>query len=291
MSKSRKFFVTYWEPRELMWDEKIMKYACKCDDHCSEEHDGRWHGHYYVYYKNSKTWNDIKKYYGNNCHVEVPKCNSAVIKYILGQGDHAESKSNIVEMGIPPCDNGRHMTFKEAVAMTNEEIDELPRLDALAVIKCQEKAAERKKVRLSEWHKDIKVTYITGPSGVGKSLKAKEILESEGVEEVSIVKYESTFYHGATDGKGAAIYDDFRDSHMKASEFINFIDYNTHKMNVKGGSITNNFNRIIITSVQRPEEIYRNMSDEPRQQWMRRIEVIDMWPEESSDDIFPIPSM
>lgn len=281
MSKTRKFFVTYWSPRELLWNEKTMKYACKCDDHCSEEHGGKWHGHAFFYYKTTRTWKEIKEYYGEDCHVEIPKSNSAVIKYILGKGEHAESKSNIVEMGTMPCDNGRHMTFREAVNMTNEEIDELPRLDALAVIKCQEKAAERKKVKLSEWHKDVKVTFITGPSGVGKSLKAKEILENEGVEEVSIVKYESTFYHGATDGKGAAIYDDFRDSHMKASEFINFIDYNTHKMNVKGGSITNNFNRIIITSVQKPEEIYKNMSDEPRQQWMRRIEVIDMWPEES----------
>lgn len=278
-TRSRKFFITYWTPKDIYWNEKIMKYAIKCDDHCSAEHNGKWHGHYFVYYKNVRTWNDIKKYYGNDAHVEIPKCNSAVIKYIKGEGEHSESKSNIVEMGQMPCDNGKHLTYAEAANMTNEEINELPIADGLMVRKIQKIENEQKKIKISEWHKDVKVTFITGPSGVGKSLKAKEILLNEGYDEMSEVKYESTFWHGVTDGKGVAVYDDFRDSHMKASEFINFIDYNTHKMNVKGGSVTNNFNRIIITSVQHPEDIYKNMSDEPRKQWMRRIEVIDMWPD------------
>ena len=80
-----------------------------------------------------------------------------------------------------------------------------------------------------------------------------------------------------------AIYDDFRDSHMKASEFIQFIDYNTHTLNVKGGYQHNKFNLIIITSVQRLTDIYQNCQGEPRTQWLRRIELINMYPEESQD--------
>ena len=49
-----------------------------------------------------------------------------------------------------------------------------------------------------------------------------------------------------------ALYDDFRDSHMKPSEFINFIDYNVHGLNIKNGEIQNNYKYIIITSVQDP---------------------------------------
>ena len=72
--------------------------------------------------------------------------------------------------------------------------------------------------------------------------------------------------------------DDFRDSHMKPSEFINFIDYNIHNLNVKGGSVRNLYSTIIITSVQRLDCIYLNMAnDEPRQQWERRIKVIDLY--------------
>lgn len=282
--KTRRYLVTYWQPKPLYWDPEIMRYACKCDDQCDEDHNGRWHGHYYVYFKNPRTWKVLKDYYGKDAHIEEVKVNSEAIKYVLGEGKHAEHKTNIEQMGDMPCDNGKHLTYKQAKELSEEEIDALPVMDALAVRKVQTIEESRKKVKLSEWHKDVEVTFITGPSGIGKSLKAKEILESEGVEEVSIVKYESTFYHGVTDGKGAAIYDDFRDSHMKASEFINFIDYNTHKMNVKGGSITNNFNRIVITSVQRPEKIYSNLGDEPRQQWLRRIKIINLWPPDADED-------
>ena len=76
---------------------------------------------------------------------------------------------------------------------------------------------------------------------------------------------------------------DFRDSHMSASEFINFIDYNKHYMNVKGGSVMNDYVLIIITSVQPIESIYANMPDEPRKQWIRRITNIVI--EDNDDEI------
>ena len=96
-----------------------------------------------------------------------------------------------------------------------------------------------------------------------------------------MVKHNNDFWDkkGVGDGRGAAIYDEFRDSHVKASEFINFIDYNRHYLNVKGGSQMNNFNRIIITSVQHPEHIYAGIADEePRKQWLRRMNIIDLTP-------------
>lgn len=39
---------------------------------------------------------------------------------------------------------------------------------------------------------------------------------------------EGDFWRGMGDGTGAALYDDFRCSDMKAAEFIRFIDYNMH---------------------------------------------------------------
>ena len=68
---------------------------------------------------------------------------------------------------------------------------------------------------------------------------------------------------------------------MKANEFIKFIDYNSQQMNIKGGSVMNNFKLIIITSIIRPDDIYRNVPAESKVQWMRRIQVIDMWPKGS----------
>ena len=64
---------------------------------------------------------------------------------------------------------------------------------------------------------------------------------------------------------------------MRASEFINLIDYRRQNMNVKGATVVNNLERIIITSVQHPETIYSGLEDqEPRKQWLRRMEIIDL---------------
>ena len=140
-------------------------------------------------------------------------------------------------------------------------------------------------IDIDDWHKDIKVYYIQGPSGIGKTEKAKEIVRQNREQyggKVNVVKFDGNFWLGVGTAK-VAIYDDFRDSHMKASEFINFIDYNTHTLNVKGGFQQNRYNLIIITSVQRLDDIYKSCQGEPRTQWLRRIEVINMYPDESQD--------
>lgn len=279
--RSRKFFVTFWEKREFLWDDSIMQYACMCDDHCDQEHDGKWHGHYFVYYKNPRTWNQLKKYFGNSAHIETNiHSNSACIDYIMGRGEHANSKSNFHENGEPPCDNGKHISVKQALEMTSDQMLDLEdHRDVISIMKV--KTLMDRGIKLSEWKKDVKVTWICGPSGIGKSLSAKEILEKEGYEYAHIVKREGDFWSDVGNGLGAAIYDDFRDSHLKASEFINFIDYNIHSLNIKGASIRNQFERIIITSIQRPDEIYCNLGDEPRAQWLRRMDVIDLYTEQN----------
>ncbi|ORX53748.1 hypothetical protein BCR36DRAFT_246371, partial [Piromyces finnis] len=94
------------------------------------------------------------------------------------------------------------------------------------------------------------------------------------------IKFIGGFYLGVTKMARVAIYDDFRDSHMKPSEFINLIDYNKHWMNIKGSAMLNDYLCVIITSVQKFSKIYRNVDDEPRTQWERRVEVIDMFPPE-----------
>lgn len=281
--RSRKFFVTFWNKKEFLYDENVMQYACMCDDMCSEEHGGKWHGHYYVYYRNPRTWKQLKEYFGNDAHIEIPKSNSGCMDYIMGRGEHANTKSNMIERGNPPCDNGKHISVKAALEMSDEQMLALEdHKDVISIMKVRDLLDDG--MDLDEWHKDVKVTWIVGPSGVGKSTMAKSLLKEEGYTKAHIVKHEGEFYHGTGNGKGVAIYDDFRDSHMRASEFINFIDYNRHTMNVKGHSVMNNFERIIITSVQHPEEIYCSCDDEPRKQWLRRMEIIDLTPKEDDND-------
>ena len=68
---------------------------------------------------------------------------------------------------------------------------------------------------------------------------------------------------------------------MTASEFINFIDYRSHNLNVKGGTVRNNYTKIIITSIQSIDELYSNMPSEAKQQWIRRMIIHNLYPESS----------
>lgn len=64
-----------------------------------------------------------------------------------------------------------------------------------------------------------------------------------------MVKYENSFWVNVGNGTGCCLYDEWRDSDMRAREFLNFIDYNIQIMNIKGGCVKNRFSVIIITSV------------------------------------------
>ena len=66
---------------------------------------------------------------------------------------------------------------------------------------------------------------------------------------------------------------------MKPNDFIKFIDYNRHGLNIKGGSVMNNYELIIITSIFHPNKIYSGINEESKQQWLRRMEIIDLKPE------------
>lgn len=253
--------VHYDEIKNYICNLKSMRYFLSAKELAPST--GHEHIHIYCNFTNAIKLSHKKTF---NAHLEMcrgtPQQN---IKYIKKDGDILD------EIGEPPVQGGyRVKDLKEM-----DSPDELP---AILHNTWKRIHNEPKKVKVSEWHKEIEVVYITGPSGIGKSLKAKEIMTEKGIEEFEEIKFDkSGFFHGIIDGKGCAVYDDFRDSDMKANEFINLIDYNVHNLNIKGGSIKNNYNLLIITSIKHPEELYLNMPEEARIQWMRRIKVINLY--------------
>ena len=135
------------------------------------------------------------------------------------------------------------------------------------------------KFTAENFFKQLEVIYIWGISGIGKSQKAREIIKERTGEDTRFdcVKYENGFWLGVY-GSTTALYDDFRDYQVRPSEFINFIDYGTHILNVKHGAIRNNYTLIIITSIQDPETLYSrsgyDIDEEQKAQWLRRITKI-----------------
>ena len=154
-------------------------------------------------------------------------------------------------------------------------------------------------LKASEYFKDVSVYYIHGLSGTGKTKYAinaiMELYKQKKIEtdEFNEVKYCGSFWNGVSidNMKEVALYDDFRDYHISPSEFINFIDYNVHIMNIKYGFVMNKFKYIFITSIQSPYDLFKKKEsnlfakmrgeseddsepEESRIQWLRRINEI-----------------
>lgn len=188
---------------------------------------------------------------------------------------HEPEKKGIIfdEWGEVKLKGGN--TIKDVEEMSREERRNLP-IQFYKIVKSIE-LEENNDINIDDLYKpDIKVTYIWGPSEMDKTKDAIQMIKDAGYTKLNMVKYEDGFWHGI--GKcEACLYDDFRDSHMRASEFINFIDYNVHPMNIKGGTHLNKFKFIVITSVQDPKLLYENLQtkdEEPAKQWLRRMTII-----------------
>lgn len=223
---------------------------------------GHEHMHVYVQFPNARRLS-MKKLAG--AHVEVsrgsPKQN---IAYIKKDGDI------IAEDGEPRLNYVP--TIGEAKKMEDKELEGL-NLN-LFNIAAKIQAEKKKIINPQDYYKEVEVYWIWGESGAGKTRYAVRDMLKRGITGFNEVKMVGEFWHGVQEECEVALYDDFRDSHMKPTELINFIDYNRHIMNIKGGSVRNNYKLIYITSLQDPNEIYKNVPEESKRQWLRRLKEI-----------------
>ena len=162
------------------------------------------------------------------------------------------------------------LTIEQVEGMTSKKRLQLPIQYYNIIEKIETK--EEGELITSKFKKNVKVYYISGRSGIGKTRFACYLLDKMPF---NLVKYENGFWMGLGN-KRAALYDDWRDSHMKPSEFLHFIDYNRQILNIKGGYRLNNYEVIVITSIFRLEEIYQDEEGESRIQWTRRIKEIHL---------------
>lgn len=235
---------------------------------------GKQHAHLYVHFTESYKLSKVILSYKNHADIcrGSPKQN---IEYVCKDGNKLD------EWGIEPH-QGQILSAAELKKIPQEEVPWM-------MYNTWQKLNMNDEIEIDNIHKQVKVYYIYGPSGVGKTTRAIELIKEYGqknqITTFSQAKYENSFWVNVGSKRKILLYDDFRDSHMRASEFINLIDYNRHPMNTKGSSCMNDYELIIITSVQDPNYIYSSMGDEPRKQWLRRMEIINMEPQEEEPEI------
>ena len=272
----RNFMLTI-NDKVMEHEEKIIKYFQKYKAFqymliC--EHDKpQIHHHMYVQLNQARV---ISSKYLYGAHIE--NCYGSAqqnVNYLRALDEKHIRKgiksTDIYEFGTLKERGGRRI--KDILEMNDDEAMNMDINQMNAIFKIK----GIPKTKIEDWYKDVKIYYLHGPSGIGKSKYAKELVKEHGYDEFTELKHTGNFWNcGGIEITGAAIYDDFRDNHMTASEFINFIDYNIHSMNFKGGYTKNKLNLIIITSIQSPDEIYKSYQGEPRQQWIRRMKIINM---------------
>ena len=141
------------------------------------------------------------------------------------------------------------------------------------------------KFNINEIHKNVEVYYIFGPSGIGKTKKAYDII-NEYKDKYEKIKFNRVSYNncwnGVTDKCEIALYDDFDDDSINPIEFKHFIDHDIQLLNTQNSYIKNNYKLIIITSTQNPQDLFKG-SKVDKNQWLSRItKIIDLTPKEDN---------
>ena len=232
---------------------------------------GHEHIHIYAQFRQS-----IKLSLKKLCGAHVDKCYGSPqqnVDYINKKKEPEKRGTILDEWGELKLKGG--YTIKDVKQMKKEDRDDLP-IQYYKIIK-DINLLEENDIDIDEIYKpELEVYYIWGPSELDKSKNALLFAKKKGYQKINMVKYHNGFWLGIGTSK-CAIYDDFRDTDMDPNEFINFIDYNKHVLNIKGGSVKNEYQLIIITSAQDPQFIfeYKQVKEETAKQWLRRMTVID----------------
>lgn len=223
---------------------------------------GHEHIHIYVQFDTSVRLGVTKC-----CGAHIEMCRGSPqqnVDYIKKDGEILDEIGELRCVGNP--------TIREIGQMSKEQIKDLPWQMHNTAMKIYRESHTH--IKISDIYKpNMEVHYIYGPSEIGKTYTAlKFISDRWGDVEIDMVKHVNDFWHDVTDDCDYALLDEFRDFQMNPSEFINFIDYNKHSLNTKGGNVRNNYKFIVITSIQSPWDIYSGMRlEEPRKQWLRRM--------------------
>ena len=193
--------------RVYLMSLKAFRYGIACREEAPST--GHKHVHIYVQFARSVRM-CIKELLG--AHIE--KCRGSPqqnVAYIKKDGDIIWETGELVLKG------GK--TIDQIKKMSKDERDQLPAIYYNIVQKIN--TIENNDINIDEIFKDkMEVIYIYGDSGIGKSKKAIEICREKGYQKINMVKFINNFWNGVGESE-ACIYDDFRDSDLKASEFIN----------------------------------------------------------------------
>lgn len=262
-----------------------LKYFCMADE-ISET--GTPHTHIYVCFSSRVRFSTIKKHF-TEAHIE-PAHGTVQdnLDYIKKVGRH-ESKANTCiegtyeEWGTIPTQKGTNAdmadlyeliengyTNAEILAINHDHILNIDKLDKVRTMLLTEKFKNTRRL-------DLKVIYISGATGTGKT---RGVLDVHGDSNV----YRVSDYHHPFDGYSCQpilVFDEYR-SNLRLSDMLNFCDIYPIELPARYANKFACFNTIYIISNWDLEDQYKEVQVDNPESWkafLRRIHEIKIYSE------------
>ena len=259
-----------------------------CGQHEGEE-DKKTHYHIFVQFKGPIAQNErfIKGIL--NCHLSRHDDYNpqGMINYIkCTDKKHIESgiKSTIIDEIGEQHGTGKYPTIKELETMSKEELKDLPIqykriVDQELNFRADKEAYEN---MINHKHKQIIIKYYFGEGGTGKTWASYDFLakyneKGKGTASISFDDTGKAFIH--TNQRDMAkikyvVWNEFRDSTLKLTDFLSYTLNEKPLRIMYGWQSLPNLKKIIITSSQAPEDLYKKAITENRTQIYRRLTKI-----------------
>lgn len=218
----------------------------------------------FVIFYNQKTFNQVKKFFGDRFHIE--SCQGTPQQNIA----YCSKDEEYVEYGEPP-----HQGARKDI----QEVKEMVK-SGKSLRQIYESATSYQSIRMAEIGMKLQplkerdkplVKWYYGDSGTGKTYTATKEL---GYDNTWISNDTLQWFDGY-DGQENVIIDDFRAHTIKYSLLLRVLDRYPLRLPVKGGYVNWIPKTIIITSCHHPRNVYKSEDiQESIEQLIRRIDII-----------------
>ena len=279
--KGRNFHITAQESQYDMINTfvnyveslKCFQYILICEHDKEDNGEVKKHRHIYIQLNECRV---LSKKYLNTLHCE--KCLGSAqqnVTYLKAEDSKHKRlgvKSEVIyENGEMKKRGGKPATVKEALTIADEDMSEIDPQYYNTIKRIKTDYANKPVQFTSRYKPDVEVIYVCGKSDKAKTKWVYDFFKKMKNEPLTdLVKCDGKYWTGFNDGIEWAVYEEWRDNHMKPSEFINFIDYYKQNMRVLYGFKNNNYNHILITTIQDLKEVYNGSHEDPKQ-WYKRI--------------------